>query len=237
MPRNTSKSSPRRAEKLAALLERMRKPPAELDAPPDSPRARILAAAGREFAEQGLAGTSTRAVAEAAGVNLAMIHYYFQSKEQLYVRVLAREFRNLWEAVFQTVDFSMTPGDLLPSIPVRVMSVMRANPPWAALLRREMADGGKHLVQAFRLLGESGPLGLVEIFGAVHRQGVASGELRRLPSDPVRECITAVMFGTMALQPVLRDLFGRDLEDDAVWKEWSKTVVSVLKHGVAAEGK
>ncbi|MDD5089129.1 MAG: TetR family transcriptional regulator [bacterium] len=227
----------RRADQLAALLERMRQRPAELDAPPDSPRGRILAAASREFADFGLAGTSTRAIAEAADVNLAMIHYYFHSKEQLYVRVLAREFLNFWDAVYQTVDFSMTPGDLLPSIPVRVMSVMRASPPWAALMRREMADGGKHLVQAFRLLGEAGPLGLVDIFSAVHGMGITSGELRRLPSDPVRECIIAVMFGTMVLQPVLRDLFDRDLEDDAVWTEWSKTVMSVLKHGVAAEGR
>lgn len=35
------------------------------------------------FAEKGFAGTSVRDIAEAAGVNLAMISYYFGSKEKL----------------------------------------------------------------------------------------------------------------------------------------------------------
>lgn len=43
----------------------------------------IMDAAERLFAEQGFAGTSVRDIAEAAKVNLAMISYYFGSKEKL----------------------------------------------------------------------------------------------------------------------------------------------------------
>jgi AcrR family transcriptional regulator len=42
-----------------------------------------MEAAEALFAEQGFAGTSVRDIAEAAGVNLAMISYYFGSKEKL----------------------------------------------------------------------------------------------------------------------------------------------------------
>lgn len=43
----------------------------------------IMEAAEKLFAEQGFAGTSVRDIAEAARVNLAMISYYFGSKEKL----------------------------------------------------------------------------------------------------------------------------------------------------------
>ncbi|MFL5740518.1 MAG: TetR family transcriptional regulator [Flavisolibacter sp.] len=43
----------------------------------------IIEAAEKLFADKGFAGTSVRDIAEAAGVNLAMISYYFGSKEKL----------------------------------------------------------------------------------------------------------------------------------------------------------
>lgn len=44
---------------------------------------RILEASVRLFSERGYAGTSLRAIAAAAGVNLAATHYHFGSKAQL----------------------------------------------------------------------------------------------------------------------------------------------------------
>ena len=43
----------------------------------------IMEAAEKLFADHGFAGTSVRDIAETAGVNLAMISYYFGSKEKL----------------------------------------------------------------------------------------------------------------------------------------------------------
>ena len=43
----------------------------------------IMESAEKLFAEKGFAGTSVRDIADEAGVNLAMISYYFGSKEKL----------------------------------------------------------------------------------------------------------------------------------------------------------
>src|SRR5271157_520926 len=51
-------------------------------------RARILEAATREFSANGLAGARTERIAEAAGVNKALLYYYFRSKEALYAAAL-----------------------------------------------------------------------------------------------------------------------------------------------------
>jgi AcrR family transcriptional regulator len=47
-------------------------------------RSQILGAAENLFAEKGFEGTSVRDIAHMAGVNLAMISYYFGSKEKLF---------------------------------------------------------------------------------------------------------------------------------------------------------
>ena len=57
---------------------------------PGSPdtRAAILAEARTLFAAQGYAGTSVRAVAAAAGVDAALVHHYFGSKDDLFLAAL-----------------------------------------------------------------------------------------------------------------------------------------------------
>lgn len=50
----------------------------------------ILDAAEVVFADRGFHGATTRAIAEVAGVNLALIHYYHGTKEALYEAVFTR---------------------------------------------------------------------------------------------------------------------------------------------------
>ena len=47
-------------------------------------RARILDAALKEFSAHGLAGARTEQIASIAGVNKALLYYYFKSKRGLY---------------------------------------------------------------------------------------------------------------------------------------------------------
>ena len=54
----------------------------------DLTKARLLEAAGEEFAEKGYELARVRAICDRAGVNLAAINYHFGAKEQLYMEVL-----------------------------------------------------------------------------------------------------------------------------------------------------
>jgi AcrR family transcriptional regulator len=54
-----------------------------------SAREEILEAAGRLFAENGYAATSTRGIALAVGIKQASLYYHFASKEDILARLLA----------------------------------------------------------------------------------------------------------------------------------------------------
>ena len=45
---------------------------------------RILASAKKIFVEKGMAGARMQDIADDAGINKAMLHYYFRSKEKLF---------------------------------------------------------------------------------------------------------------------------------------------------------
>jgi AcrR family transcriptional regulator len=49
----------------------------------------ILEAAKKVFLQKGLKGATTQEIANEAGVNKALLHYYFRSKESLYLAVFA----------------------------------------------------------------------------------------------------------------------------------------------------
>src|SRR2546429_9877652 len=72
-------------------------------------RAQILDAAREVLAEHGYASTTTRGIAEVAGVQPSLVHYHFGGKQQLLAAVLARENAQLLE---RQRDMFAGPGPL-----------------------------------------------------------------------------------------------------------------------------
>jgi AcrR family transcriptional regulator len=60
-------------------------------------RLQILDAARAELAQHGAAATTTRSIADRAGVRLSLVHYHFGGKQQLLAAVLDRENDRLLE--------------------------------------------------------------------------------------------------------------------------------------------
>jgi AcrR family transcriptional regulator len=63
----------------------------------EATRQRIVGAAREVLLARGYGGTSTRAVAEEAGVRLSLVHYHFGSKQRLLLAVLDHENTGLLE--------------------------------------------------------------------------------------------------------------------------------------------
>lgn len=61
-------------------------------------RDRILAAAREEFSERGYEKTSVRGIAKAAGVDSALVHHYFGTKEQIFEAAIEVAFAPAFEA-------------------------------------------------------------------------------------------------------------------------------------------
>ena len=112
----------------------------ELD---NSTEARIKNAARLVFHKKGFAATRTRDIAEEAGINLALLNYYFRSKQKLFDMIMLETMQQFLISIgqaFNEKDTSLeqkiekaTEGyiDLLvvePQIPLFIMSELRNKP-------------------------------------------------------------------------------------------------------------
>ena len=113
---------------------------------PDT-RASILLAARELFAAQGFAGTSVRAVAAQAGVDAALVHHYFGTKDDLFIAALELRVDPrvvLVPVVEGGVDGA---GERLMRLFVSVWDVEETRLPLLALVRGILDPGGQQLVR------------------------------------------------------------------------------------------
>lgn len=125
---------------------------------PDT-RAAILVAARSLFAEQGYAGTSVRAVASAAGVDAALVHHYFGTKDDLFIAALELPVdpRSVVRPVVEGgVDGA---GERLMRLFVSVWDDEQTRTPLLALVRGILEPGGQQLIQDGFLRMVLGPVG------------------------------------------------------------------------------
>lgn len=109
---------------------------------------RILCAARQEFIERGLGGSRMQSIANRAGANKALIHYYFRTKERLYEAVLENILATIGSALRKQLPRDNRVADvrgLLRQIITVYISTFRANPDFPRFMVREFADGGTHL--------------------------------------------------------------------------------------------
>jgi len=70
---------------------------------------KIISAAAQVFMEKGRDGARMQEIANLAGINKALLHYYFRSKEKLFSKVISLEIpkiiANIFEAYDDTEDF------------------------------------------------------------------------------------------------------------------------------------
>ena len=126
---------------------------------PDT-RAAILAAAREMFAAQGFAGTSVRAVATKAGVDAALVHHYFGTKDDLFLAALAITVDPrvaLVPVIEGGVDGA---GERLMRLFVSVWDDEETRLPLLAVVRGIFEPGGQQLVRDGFLRMVLGPLGV-----------------------------------------------------------------------------
>jgi TetR/AcrR family transcriptional regulator len=155
----------------------------------EATKAVILDAALEEFAEQGLAGARMDHIAKVAAVNKALLYYYFESKEQLFIGVIHRAFLTITDALHAALDRPANPGQKLVAFLDANFEVLAAQPLLARLLGHEM-DMFKILSPAtisglFRQDFLERIVPLLSEFRTVLVDGVKTGEFRPVDIDAV----------------------------------------------------
>jgi AcrR family transcriptional regulator len=106
---------------------------------------RIKEAARKVFTRKGYAATRTRDIAEEAGINLALLNYYFRSKEKLFQEVMAEKVQQLFAGLLPIVhDPATTLTEKIALLAEHYTTVISLNPDLPFFVLYEIRnDAGK----------------------------------------------------------------------------------------------
>src|SRR5271165_3693735 len=177
---------------------------------PEASRDAILKAALAEFAQEGLAGARVDAIAASAGVNKALLYYYFHDKESLYGAVLDRFFIHLTERVMNELDGAAPLGERLLRYTCAHFDCVAESPHYARLFQGELMSAGRggspHLTRIAERYIRPIAMRVSELLG----QGTASGEFRQVDPFQFAPSIAAINVHYFVIAPLARMLFDRD---------------------------
>ncbi len=195
----------------------------------EATRARILAAAKKEFANNGLAGARVDVISERAKANKRMIYHYFGNKEKLFQSVLEAAYVHIRTAE-QKLDLDrLPPREALEKLVRFTWDYYLKNPEFITLVNSENLHRAKHLKKSEVITGISRKF--VSMVGRLLERGAKEGVFR--PGiDPVQLNITIAAIGYYYLTNRFTGaiLFERDLMNRKALDERLRFNIQTIAH-------
>jgi TetR/AcrR family transcriptional regulator len=176
---------------------------------PAESRAAILKAAVAEFAEHGIAGARTDAIARAAHVNKALLYYYFKDKDALYEAVLDHVFSGLRERVMPVLESELPPQQKMLEYLGAYFDYIAANPRFPRVVQGEWMRSSAGSARMQRVAKEY----FRPIFGKlveVLREGMEAGEFRAVNPMDLLPSVAAVIVFYFSAAPLMKTLMKVD---------------------------
>jgi TetR/AcrR family transcriptional regulator len=188
---------------------------------------RILAAAERQFAAEGMAGARTEEIAAAAHANKAMLYYYFGDKRRLHRAVMENLLRQLRNVTFGALGARASSRDRLIAWVNGYFDFLATHPNYPRLVQREVMETSKieWIVREYFRPFHKRLTGLIE-------DGVASGEFRKVDAHQTVFTLLGMTVFYFAAAPVMSRVAGRNFLSPRALKIRRGALLDFLEHGL-----
>ncbi|PSR52179.1 TetR/AcrR family transcriptional regulator [Adhaeribacter arboris] len=151
------------------------------------PEEKLKEAAKKVFLEKGFDGTTTRDIAQEAGMNVALLNYYFRSKEKLFSLVFNELFELNFRGMLQIMNQSIPLKDKITGLIDHDFQIFKSNPGLVTFLQNELHRNPDRFLCAITLEKER----LTTIFDQQLQKAIAAGEVRSITIPHVLQLIAA----------------------------------------------
>ena len=190
------------------------------------PKKRILEVAISLFAQKGFAAVGVREIAAEAGVNIAMISYYYDGKIGILKEIL-EEFFDSYMQVFDGIDDeNKTPEACVRGLIHNIVRFVRENTELAMVVYNEIPLDIPVIAE----------LKAKRITAMIQR---ISGLVLRMGFDPkdvfvisvVGPSLISAIFTNFRLRPVMKQVFPFQY-DDAYYERYAETIATLFLKGI-----
>ncbi len=194
----------------------------------DQTRARILDAAIREFSENGLAGARTEQIAEEAGVNKALLYYYFKGKEDLYAAALEQVIDQVRAESVTVLETKASAGERFVQIVLANFDRAHSHPALSSMIQQEMVRLHRGEENRIATMAEKFFRPLWLMVDRLLEDGISSGELVRVDPAQMRYAALGANLLYYLSAPLIKLAMGTDPLEPRELELRRKTAVEYL---------
>jgi len=174
----------------------------------------ILDAARTVFLRRGTAGARMQEIAREAGVNQALLHYYFRTKERLSAAVFQQIASRLFPALVQTLGADISLDEKIEAIVAVYLDNISQNPFVPGYLISELHHHPERVQQLLASAIGTSPLTVMPaLMKQLEKQideRVRAGTMRRIQPQQLVLNIVSLCIFPFAARPMLTIAFGFD---------------------------
>ena len=194
---------------------------------------KIFQAAREIFVQEGYDGARMEEIASKAGINKALLHYYFRSKDRLYHEVFRREVHQLLKDLIGSINLDLEIKELLKLFINNYLDRLHENPLVVRFFLWEIRSGAQHIREVLQpLLGtgnETIPAKLVQKFEIA----ISRGETRKLDPHHLLFSLISMCIYTFMAEPVIEVLFpDLNMQDDAFIEKRKTEIFNLVWEGL-----
>lgn len=183
----------------------------------------ILETAKQHFVQYGFAATRMQDIADEAGINKAMLHYYFRSKEKLYLEIINR---TLDEVVPKFISAMQSEGDIWHRIEHLVGTYVKAlieNPHVPFFVTSELSQKRTVLIEAVKK--RISYLPIVQGFVGQVMAEMEAGRIRKMPIEHLMFNVVGMTVFPFLAKPIFVTVFTMEEEHFVALMEQRKTYI------------
>ena len=113
----------------------------------ESTEEKIIAAAKRVFIHKGIDGARMQEIADEAGINKSLLHYYFRSKDKLFDRVFSESFMPVVKTINRVFENSQDINSLIEGFVTNYIILLKNNPHLPHFILHELNRNPKRIVE------------------------------------------------------------------------------------------
>ncbi len=148
---------------------------------------KLKEAAKKVFLEKGFDGTTTRDIAQEAGMNGALLNYYFRSKEKLFCLVFEELFQLNFQGMVQMLNQPTSLKEKITGIIKHDFRLFQSNPGLVTFIHNELQRNPERFFKAMPLDKNYAKT----LIGKQLQEGIAAGEVRAITIPHLFQLIAA----------------------------------------------
>jgi len=169
----------------------------------------ILNAAVKVFTRKGYAGARMEEIAKEAGINRALLHYYFRDKETMFNIIFETRFKEFFTGMFGVFQSKASLTEKIRSIIDHEITVLSKHPDLARFVIMEIAQQPDRLIQFGQKLGLN-PRMMLQNFQKEIQQNVLEGKIRPVDGRQLLMNIISICIYPFVAKPIIKTMMQMD---------------------------